>query len=654
MKLEQKQLIIFLTFIAIVVAYVVWKPPTYLYLGFSIAVATITIGIQQFYIYSRVEANLQFERKEFYRSASYSLLIYGISLLFLCISLIVKGSSTDYQELLNNQAVLFYQLATLFSCLAVIPLTSLVISYLYPSVEGEEKIVSKDGTDREIGNITYKRLTFIVFFIFGEVRLLRQSSLPPWLQYLVIRFFWPLMVILVWLYISALVFEVMVESHILFSSEISVGSSYFLLPFSEYSLPVINWSVYYVWQLIYAIAFAISALAIVTRASELITGEAGTEGYAMFVFFLAIFSLPPVIQYSSIYLTSSVLVALMLLGGVIWLTYLRINNKHLFSNRLLSSYQSRSRFYWWLFFSIIALACVFFLLLCIGLVPSKDGNYPLIFITSSFLTFGCTWMITVDLGTASKSHNLLLGEFLSGLAIKKIGHELHNNLLPLRFFVNDSTLAQILQPDASTISLETMPQQEREGLVEQLGAAKQACSDLIHYSNELKTTGQFATAPPGKYKAIKLIGAFIRKYRHMSEDYDYSLSYNPSLRAKSVDILCNPELLEGVLRIYVDNAVESSVQGRKNEIEIRCSVEQENFVIEISDLGCGMPELVKKRFGQRQKSSKEFGTGIGTAIATGWLQQMSGYASVPESNDNGTKVVIRLPLSTSKKSKERP
>lgn len=656
MNFEPRQFFAYWSFIAFMCAVATSFPSMYVYLGFSVAIATITIGIQQFYIYSRVETNLQFERKEFYRSASYALLIYGPSLLSHTISLIIKGDTSEYGVLAANKAVLFYQIATLFSALSAIPLTSLVISYLFPladqKTEDGESSPERGGGNGKTSDTRNPRSgrgswigvkSVLTYFLMGEIGLLKNSEMHSTLVRC-LSVAWFVMVALIWGWVGLLAVEIVGGHHWVFAATVVDGSSYFLASQTLEWLPFrLNWlRPYLLWHLIFLLALAISLVAVAHRGSRLIAGAVQNEGFAMFIAFLAFFALPPVLQYSTLSSLGTTLAVLFIVVGAVWLVSLYRRYRDTFASlQAPTSYQRRSQFYWWLFVGLLAFAAVALLLFGFEVFPQSDNGYPLVFFTAAFLTFGCTWMITVDLGTAAKAHNLLMGEFLSGLAIKKIGHELYNQLLPVRGFVTDQELKQLL---AHEVADDPDLDDARRSLSGLLPGVRESCDKLVHFTNELKNFGRFATVPATRQIAIKLVNRFVQKYQYSQTQYKYNLQSTVEPRARDTMVRCNPEVFDGVLRLLVDNAVEASVVGRCNEISIHVDVAGGQLVLTITDMGGGMAPPHRNRFGQGQQSMKPDGSGIGTAIAVGWLRQMQGTAIVEESSPGGTRIRITLPL----------
>jgi signal transduction histidine kinase len=98
----------------------------------------------------------------------------------------------------------------------------------------------------------------------------------------------------------------------------------------------------------------------------------------------------------------------------------------------------------------------------------------------------------------------------------------------------------------------------------------------------------------------------------------------------------------------VDNAVQSSPEGERNERELEISVATrrsgETIEIEVSDTGPGIAPEVLPRIFEPLFSTKTFGTGLGLPTVKQIVEQHGGGIELSSEVGVGTRAIVRLPL----------
>ena len=106
----------------------------------------------------------------------------------------------------------------------------------------------------------------------------------------------------------------------------------------------------------------------------------------------------------------------------------------------------------------------------------------------------------------------------------------------------------------------------------------------------------------------------------------------------------NPTDLKEVISNIVLNALEAMPNG--GQVEITCSKEQESIDIAIRDTGIGMNEETQKQiFTPFFSTNEEWGTGLGLAIAYRIIADHEGDIGVESKVDEGSRFIIKLPIS---------
>ncbi|MBI9032000.1 HAMP domain-containing histidine kinase [bacterium] len=103
----------------------------------------------------------------------------------------------------------------------------------------------------------------------------------------------------------------------------------------------------------------------------------------------------------------------------------------------------------------------------------------------------------------------------------------------------------------------------------------------------------------------------------------------------------------GALVNLILNSVQAMEEKKENKhIDLILSKEDNEFIIEISDNGSGIPaETIPKVF-TPFFTSKESGTGLGLSYAQKVVIEHSGHISIKSELDRGTQVLIKLPVNS--------
>jgi two-component system, sporulation sensor kinase B len=107
-------------------------------------------------------------------------------------------------------------------------------------------------------------------------------------------------------------------------------------------------------------------------------------------------------------------------------------------------------------------------------------------------------------------------------------------------------------------------------------------------------------------------------------------------------IITDKDQFKQALINFIKNAIEATPQG--GTISINLSSLSDYAQIEISDTGKGMTKEQLSRIGTLFYTTKEKGTGLGTAVSIRIIETMNGRVTYESELNVGTKVTIQLPI----------
>lgn len=110
-------------------------------------------------------------------------------------------------------------------------------------------------------------------------------------------------------------------------------------------------------------------------------------------------------------------------------------------------------------------------------------------------------------------------------------------------------------------------------------------------------------------------------------------------------IVADPQRLKQILVKLLTNAVNFSPEGAI--VDLRCWREGTDFVFDITDRGCGIPQdvlaTVFDRFSSNGKGGKRTGAGLGLSIVESFVSLHNGTVSIDSDPGRGTTVHCRIP-----------
>ncbi|ULO04688.1 HAMP domain-containing sensor histidine kinase [Paenibacillus sp. 19GGS1-52] len=187
-------------------------------------------------------------------------------------------------------------------------------------------------------------------------------------------------------------------------------------------------------------------------------------------------------------------------------------------------------------------------------------------------------------------------------------------------------------------------------LEESLNVSVQELGRLKGIVNELLELTRAEADPSSGYHFSAVIRDTIeytlKNFVMLHTDFGFHQDLEPLEQAK---ININPNHLEQILLILLDNAIKYSAQIK--EISVEGSLKHQRVYIKVTDQGIGIPQedvpYVFQRFYRvdKSRSREQGGTGLGLAIAERLVARYDGEISITSISGRGTIVTLSFPLS---------
>jgi len=114
-----------------------------------------------------------------------------------------------------------------------------------------------------------------------------------------------------------------------------------------------------------------------------------------------------------------------------------------------------------------------------------------------------------------------------------------------------------------------------------------------------------------------------------------------NMKGGSFKIEADPHLLyRAFLNIFL-NAIQSMTNG--GDISINVEAENNHYLLEIEDTGCGISDDTLNKVFNPFFSTKDKGSGLGLPIVRNIIEAHNGTIQVASESDSGTKIMIKLP-----------
>ncbi len=151
-----------------------------------------------------------------------------------------------------------------------------------------------------------------------------------------------------------------------------------------------------------------------------------------------------------------------------------------------------------------------------------------------------------------------------------------------------------------------------------------------------------------------------KKMSNINSVLDDECSYfEPLAKIKEMSLECtsnvdipdfsfDPDRIKQVLNNLISNAIKFS--SEKDKVTISARKEGNKCVVEVCDIGVGVPEeekqLLFQKFFQASNQGGRKGTGLGLFISKGIVEAHGGKIWVEDNEPKGTKMIFQIPINT--------
>lgn len=181
---------------------------------------------------------------------------------------------------------------------------------------------------------------------------------------------------------------------------------------------------------------------------------------------------------------------------------------------------------------------------------------------------------------------------------KQVAHEIKNPLTPMK--LNLQYLQHVIKNNPD--DFEERFTKASNNIIEQIDALANIATE---FSN-------FAKLPSGELEKIDL-AEIIRSTVDLFEK-ENSISITVQLHEPHLFVMADKEQMLRVFNNLLKNAIQATSEVEHPQIVINSKAYEENYLISISDNGCGIPESLKQKIFTPNFTTKSTGSGLGLAM----------------------------------------
>ena len=673
------------------------------YIGIAIAIAGISISIQQFYIRSMVSTVVSVERRDFYRGSSLALLCIGSGIVLFGIArIIVEIEAENVNPALINYVITCSTLGGI--CLAFSgPLFwNLMFAFTIVSESNSSKQAGRDNENSNNGNESVNQSqsnnlirrivdNMPLSKVFGSNIYNTESKLLYWLNLL----YWSVSLLtalcLIWHSIDAFASlneGTPLELHYLNAPitfpHIHSSSSYSILSAAAT-----------LWLLLTILVSGVYSFALTVRLLVLSSKGSTFSGMIFMVGFSCLFMVPALfhtclslmLSFSEFKILSAYILSTTVIASVLVLC-LGVGS-HTEDSRLDKFYSGLYRKIFKDAQTVIDSAHQWKATLDHQLPARKESNAPTYvfgilllvltgaitvfhsdsysqawiynnlagFYSFAFLALGCAGITAIDLRSASNAFQGVVENYLNSEAQATLAHEVHNNLRAIEQLIYGEPLKRLLATAKDDNQADDLKR-----VTDILAASQQGLAAVNSMIENLQKRREMIANVNQNGDVVGTVKNIVQLYKNslpldLSKDFmiDKDFTINFAVGKGAINARWNQQGLYQALRILLDNAVQATSKEKLNSItvSVRTGIEGGwGARISVQDSGVGMPPEVAKKFGQPQASTKAKGgsQGIGLSLAAAFCKYMDGNLALAQTSsygDNtGTEIEILLASAT--------
>jgi len=218
-----------------------------------------------------------------------------------------------------------------------------------------------------------------------------------------------------------------------------------------------------------------------------------------------------------------------------------------------------------------------------------------------------------------------IGQLAAGVA-----HEINNPLGTILLY------ASMLKRDLEKVYNEDQKTEDLELIVEEANRCKNIVSNLLNFARQGKLNLT-------EFDLTESITEVLKPFTFDSEYKKIDFKFN--ILKNGYKMTGDEDQLRQVFINVIKNACEAMTESEKKELTINISSDQNNFIVEISDTGNGIPKENQSKVFTPFFTTKNIGkgTGLGLAISYGIIKMHKGNINFTSEPGKGTTFKITLP-----------
>lgn len=221
-----------------------------------------------------------------------------------------------------------------------------------------------------------------------------------------------------------------------------------------------------------------------------------------------------------------------------------------------------------------------------------------------------------------------IGQLAAGVA-----HEINNPLGTIMLY--SSMLKRELEKKAENQKEQSA--EDLELIIEEAKRCKNIVANLLNFARQGKLK-------ISKVDAVKTINGIVSSINMNSENKDIFITVNKDVDDSVIE--ADPDQFKQVFLNIINNACESLEESEVKNVTINVKKDENYFIADIIDTGCGIPEENQKKLFTPFFTTKKMGkgTGLGLAISYGIIKMHKGDIKVKSQLDVGTAFTIKFPI----------
>ncbi len=210
---------------------------------------------------------------------------------------------------------------------------------------------------------------------------------------------------------------------------------------------------------------------------------------------------------------------------------------------------------------------------------------------------------------------------------KQVAHEIKNPLTPMKLNVQQLEKAWKDQSDDFDIRLKRFS----TSMIEQINTLSDIATSFADFA-------QLSGNHKQHVDVVSILKNVITTF-----DNKENIKFTSRFYIPEAIVFANENQLVRAFNNLVKNAIQAIGDDKNGYIEIEINRQINNFVILISDNGCGIAETMFTKIFEPNFTSKTGGTGLGLAIAKSIIEDIDGKIEVSSALNIGTTFYVTLP-----------